>query len=353
MNRPTVALSVLLLGGCADDSFTVVSVLTSLGSLDGVTQLRVHVANDSSEQRLLFPQRASEPLHLDTLRAVTFSVEFKSSRAGVATFEVEPLSENQRVLGYGRSTAAINQRGVANVTVKVVPGALRPERSPDAGPPSADDNPLSCDPYAPEAACGEGPTCALLCTSNKPAASMCYGGGVGRPGDACSSNNDCTAGTQCFTFTATGCSVMTCLRFCHDDSACAETDAYCNVPIQCGSSPQFGACSRPCDPTVPSGSGCAVGLACFVYKGETTDCACPGLGTAGATCTQNSGCNGELGCSGCGPGLSCVISTGAPAASGAGVCRPVCRLSASPSCPSGTTCHAFDNSSRRIYGYCQ
>jgi hypothetical protein len=49
------------------------------------------------------------------------------------------------------------------------------------------------------------------------------------------SNNDCAPGSQCFTFTATGCSVMTCLRFCNnDDAMCGEQNAYCNVPIQCG-----------------------------------------------------------------------------------------------------------------------
>jgi hypothetical protein len=146
--------------------------------------------------------------------------------------------------------------------------------------------------------------------------------------------------------------VMTCLRFCdHNDAACGETNAFCNVPIRCGTtSPDFAACSRPCDPTGSATKGCATGLSCFVYAGETTDCACAGLGDLGASCTQNSGCNGEPACAGCRTGLSCVVLTGS--ATSAGTCRSVCSL-ASPACPTGTTCHAFDSSARRLYGFCQ
>jgi hypothetical protein len=137
--------------------------------------------------------------------------------------------------------------------------------------------------------------------------------------------------------------VRTCLRFCdHNDAACGEPNALCNVPIHCGTtSPDFAVCSRPCDPTGSGTVGCATGLSCFVYDGETTDCACAGLGDVGASCTQNSGCR---------TGLSCVVQTGS--ATGTGACRPVCSL-ASPSCPSGTTCHAFNSSTRVLYGFCQ
>src|SRR5664279_5308573 len=104
-------------------------------------------------------------------------------------------------------------------------------------------------------------------------------------------------------------------------------------------SPDFAACSRPCDPTGSGTVGCATGLSCFVYTGETTDCACAGLGDVGASCTQNSSCVGKSDCAGCRTGLSCVVLTGGAASAGA--CRPVCSLT-SPSCPSGTTCHAFN-----------
>jgi len=351
MNRLAVLPTLAFLAACADHSFAVVSVLTYSGSLDDVAQFRVHVTNASSEDVLLYPKSPSQSLHLDTTRPVTFSVEFDASLSGQTAFEVEAISKDGKVVAYGKSSAPVGKDDVAPVLVKVVPGAVRPENPVDGGT-SIDGESLSCDPYTPGAACGVGPTCGVLCAPNEPAVAMCYGAGAGKPGDACTSNADCDPGSQCFTFTAIGCNVMTCLKFCKDDPACGQADAYCNVPIQCGSTPALSACSSPCIPTLATNNGCAAGLSCFVYAGETTDCACPGLGAVAAACTQNSGCNGEPGCSGCGPGLSCVIPTGTDAGTGAGSCRPVCKLAA-PACPSGTTCHAFDNSSRRLYGFCQ
>jgi len=332
------------LSGCQDDSFAVVSVLTSSGTLDGVAQFRVHVGNQAQTVELYYPKQPSESLHLDTSHPVTFSVEFSASRNGEATFEVEPLDRSQTGLGYGKSSVAISKGKVANVQIVVYAGAVRPERGLDGGVASdAGESQLECDPYVPAATCGATKTCGLLCSDGQPAVGMCYTAGAGKAGDACASNNDCAAGSQCFTFSAVGCSVRTCLRFCdHNDAACGEPNAFCNVPIHCGTtSPDFAVCSRPCDPTGSGTVGCATGLSCFVYDGETTDCACAGLGDVGASCTQNSGCR---------TGLSCVVQTGSATSSGA--CRPVCSL-ASPSCPSGTTCHAFNSSTRSLYGYCQ
>ena len=98
----------------------------------------------------------------------------------------------------------------------------------------------------------------------------------------------------------------------------------------------------------------AGGTKLFRYPKDATDCACPGLGAAGAACTQNSGCNGETGCLGCAAGLSCVLPSGADAGVPTGVCRRVCKLTA-PSCPSGLTCVAFEATAQApsIYGSCQ
>jgi hypothetical protein len=333
---------------CKDDSYAVISVLTYSGDLAGVAQFRVHVGNGGAEDALFYskqPRQPSELLVLDAVHPVTFSVEFSTSRGGQATFEVEPLDVNGASLGYGRADASISKGKVFHVTVLVVVGALRPERGLDAGTSS-----LTCDPYAPELACGAGQTCGLLCAADEPAIGMCYAAGVGKPGGTCASNNDCSTGSQCFTFVAAGCQVMTCLRFCQTDSACGEQGAYCNVPIHCGNTPDFAACSRPCDPTGSGTLGCATGLGCFVYPDETTDCACAGLGALGAACTQSHGCNGGTDCAGCSAGLSCVVPAGGT--SGDGVCRPICTL-ATPVCPSGTTCHAFDRSTRLLYGVCE
>jgi hypothetical protein len=275
-------------------------------------------------------------------------VQFDHSRGGPTTVEVEALDANQATLGYGRGEAVIAQGGVFQVKVVVVAGAVRPERELDGGTTS-----LACDPYVPAAACGAGQTCGLICKAGEPAVGMCYLAGAGQPGAACAKNDDCVPGTQCFEFSAVGCSVMTCLRFCnHDDNACGETNAFCNLPIPCGSgSTAFLTCSRPCDPTGTGTGGCAAGLACFVYKDETTDCACPGLGAVGAPCTQNQGCKGdEANCAGCAAGSSCVVLTNAGTT--AQVCRPICDLR-TRACPSGTTCNAFSGSTRGLFGFCQ
>ncbi len=330
--------------GCQNDSFAVVSVLMASGTLDGVAQFRVHVGNQAQTDELYYPKQPSESLHLDTSQPVTFSVEFSVSLDGEATFEVEPLDRSQTALGYGTAAVAINKGKVASVPIVVYADAVRPERGPDGG--AANDagaSQLVCNPYVPAATCGAGKTCGLLCSTGQPAVGMCYVAGTGKAGDICASNNDCETGSQCFTFSAVGCSVSTCLRFCdHNDAACGEPNAVCNVPIQCGTtSPDFAACSRSCDPTGSGTTGCAPGLSCFVYAGQNTDCACAGLGDVGASCTQNSGCR---------TGLSCVVPTGSD--TGPGACRPVCSL-ALLACPSGTTCHAFGGSTRSLYGYCQ
>ena len=356
MNRRSLLALALLpfLGACADDTYAVVSVLTHSGSVDGVTQFRIHVESVAAQDVLYYPQQPSESLHLDTSHPVTFSVQFGASHAGPATFEVEPIGVDTKgaALGYGKNTVAIEKGKVVNVSVLVVLGALRPEHGMDAGAGDSGTSQLTCDPYAPASACGANQTCGLLCGANQPAVGMCYAAGSGTPGVACASNVDCVPGSQCFTFTATGCSVMTCLRFCNSDAMCGEQNAFCNVPIPCGSTTPFAACSRPCDPTGTGAVGCAVGLSCFVYAGETADCACPGQGDVGAACTQNSGCNGEAGCAGCGAGLSCVVPAGAAAGSSSGVCRPICTL-ATRTCPTGTTCQAFNSSTRLVYGFCQ
>jgi hypothetical protein len=343
-----------LVPACKDESYAVVSVVTYSDTVSAVAQFRVHVGNGPDLDTLYYPRQPSESLTLDTSHPITFSVEFPDSRGGQADFEVEALDGSGATLGYGKTDAVIAKGKVFKVPVAIVVGAMRPERGQDGGA-NTDAGALACDPYVPSAACGSGQTCGLLCAENKPAVGMCYAAGFGKPGDLCAKNDECAPGSQCFAFTAVGCQVMTCLRFCnHEDAACGEQGAFCNVPIQCGSTPPFAACSRPCDPTGTGTLGCAAGLSCFVYANETTDCACAGLGGLGAPCNQSQGCNGEANCYGCAAGLSCVLPTNATM----GTCRPICRVAA-PTCPTGTTCQAFADPVRQLlglpqlYGFCE
>jgi hypothetical protein len=337
------------LSGCGEDAYALVSILSYSGNIADVTRVIAHVTSATGQQALTYPRKEGPPLAFDTLHPVTFSVEFPASYVGETTIEVELVDEDGQPKGYGRATTEIVREHIVRVEIRVVPGAVRPEHpsTPDGGDPS-----MLCDPYAPAAACGMERACGVLCTQDAPAASMCYLAGTGAPGAPCANNGDCLPGSQCFAFSALGCAVKACLRFCdHDDNQCGEQGSYCNLPIACGSSTPFAACSRPCDPTGDATVGCAPGLGCFVFAGETTDCACPGQGDTGSPCTQNSGCDSAASCLGCQAGLSCIVPAGAP--SGAtGACRPVCDL-ATPRCPSGTTCRAFEGSTRRLFGFCQ
>ena len=341
------------LASCADDSYAVVAVLTYAGSVDGVAQLRVHVESGGAQETLFYPNQPSESLHLDTATPSPFRSSSarptsarQPSRSSPSTsmappwLTANPPSQSPRTRwsasqcwsSWARSDPSTVWTAVAQRTVAPVYSPAIPTRLPR---PVARIKPA-----------------AFYAARHQPAIGMCYAAGPGKPGDTCADNNECAPGSQCFTFTAAGCSVMTCLRFCNnDDAMCGEQGAYCNVPIQCGTTPPFAACSRPCDPTGTGAVGCATGLSCFVYTGETTDCACAGQGDLGAACSQNSGCNGEANCAGCRAGLSCVVPTGS-AAGASGACRPICALAA-PACPSGTTCHAFEGSTHLVYGFCQ
>jgi hypothetical protein len=241
--------------------------------------------------------------------------------------EIEPLSVEGTVLGYGRSTTTLASGKVLRPNVYVVAGALRPDGS-DTGP-----APL-CSPNDPATVCGPNRTCALaVCAAPAQAEGMCFAAGPGVPGQACEQNWDCAVRSQCFEMgrDVPGCAVKTCLRFCNADADCAEAGALCNTSLACG----LKVCSRPCDPRGAATTGCAAGLNCFIYSAESTDCACPGsrgAGVSGTACATDAQC---------GPGYLCVTPEGR--------CHPVCRRS-DGACPTGTTCTAL--SGYTLYGAC-
>jgi hypothetical protein len=143
---------------------------------------------------------------------------------------------------------------------------------------------------------------------------------------------------------------MTCLRFCNSDAMCGEQNAFCNVPIQCGTPPLCGL-FPPLRSHRNRGRGLCRGAFVLRLCWRDHRLRLPGLGDVGAACTQNSGCNGETACAGCRAGLSAS-------------CRPAPRRQQQrrlppdlhpghAACPTGTTCHAFDSSTRLVYGFCQ
>lgn len=311
---------------CSDErSMVVVSVLSSGGPIARVAQLRVQATNGQSgeyHQELFYPEKPkSEDALLELNQTpVTFSMSFRPIFKGTVTFEVEALDPAKNVLASGRSSPEqLNVGQVTYSTVKVSP---------------------ACDPMQPVATCGSGQNCAFVCDSNKQAKTVCVSSHLTKPGEVCSDLADCVPGSECFEFTCLGTSIKTCRQFCTSDADCG-TGATCSLSISCSaSSSQARICSRPCDPTGNATGGCVPGLRCFVYSGEVTDCACSPstrTGTVGQVCTSDDGCM---------PGLTCVDRGGQKS------CRPLCVLTATAGCPTGTTCTALSSPVYKVYGAC-
>ena len=321
----TALLLSALAAACSEDkSFVVVRVLGSL-SIANVVQLRVKVTDGQYSEQLLYPETpraATALLQLDPNTPVTFSVSFRTMFKDDVVLDVEPLDTGGASLGRGTSVPQPLKLGqVTYVTVEVTPP--------------------TCDPMAPVATCGHSYTCALVCDQNSQPDKLCFPAGLGNPGESCADTTNCAPGSACFEFTT--CStvaqpVKTCRKFCTGDSICG-TGSSCIAGVSCdNASTSFRLCSRPCDPTGDATLGCAPGLLCFIYSGETTDCACRDqsrAGAVGASCATDDACQ---------PGLLCVDRGSAKS------CQAICQLS-SPKCSTGT-CTRLTNPDYQVYGAC-
>lgn len=333
--QPTrIALVVMLFAlgvACSDDkSFVVVSVYSSLRSIDDVAQFRVNVTDGPNSEQILYPEKPLDPtavLRLDPntpiAKPVTFSVTFSSKFNADVTIDVEALDPNQVSLGTGTSAPVALSTGQVSYAYVYVN--------------------QSCDPRAP-ASCGNGYTCALVCDQNSQPKSLCFSAGTANPGESCTDTTDCVPGSACFEFNACSTAAQprkTCRQFCNVDSDCGVgARSFCNTGVSCDqTSTSFRLCSRPCDPTGDATVGCAAGLLCFIYSGEITDCACldqSRVGTVGVSCAADENCQ---------PGLMCVDRSGAKS------CQAICRLDVS-SCAAGKTCTQLTNPDYQVYGAC-
>jgi hypothetical protein len=280
--------------------------------------------NGPFHDQLEYPATPRAPFRLGASEkdAVTFSASFRTSHEGELRVRVTPKGAGGQVLASGEAVAAIDVGHVTRITVRV---ALRAAAA-------------SCDPTAP-AGCGAGNTCFVDCSMNRMTAGLCTAGGTRKPGEACERNEDCVPGAQCFEF---GCAGATkpkaCLQFCRSDAECGA--GRCSVGVPCmDRMTDFRVCSRACDPTGAATTGCAAGLSCFLFPGEIPDCDCRApsrTGSDGQSCKDSRECQ---------PGLLCVTM------SGAGTCRPLCRLD-DPKCAAGTTCTRLVNPNFKSYGGC-
>jgi hypothetical protein len=330
----------LLASGCSDKSYALVSVLSAGGQFNDVAQLHVEARNGAALDTLDYRPKTAV-VRFDETQPLTFSVGYhSSSHSGTLLITVTPLNQSGMVLGYGEGTAKLVDDGVINVSVRVTRGASPPARTPDGGAPDGGpDAAALCDPVTPTTCAGG--TCVLVCRDNQPAVGMCTTSGTKQPGELCMGNEECSPGSQCFSFSCgtAGPPIGACLRFCNDDSMCGT--GHCATPVPCGGAPTpYKACSRTCDPVGAATQGCAAGLHCFVFAGETPDCDCAGskhVKTDAMPCASSEECA---------PGLLCVNMAGAK------TCRPLCRLDMPNVCGEGRKCTQLVDPAYTTYGAC-
>jgi hypothetical protein len=341
--------------GCSKDkSYALVTVLADSGSFTNVTQLRVLVENDPFEEILFYPKTAraaAEALEFDTTKAISFSVSFPESHTGTLRVGVAPLDTTGATIGYGMAVAAIDTGEVVKVTVKVVPGATPPPLKADGGVGDGGertDAAAACEPAAPAGVCGTGKTCYVSCRPppDNSSVGMCFMAGTKPAGQSCAGNEECLPGSQCFKFACSvgGQTVRTCLKFCTDDGQCGA--GRCTGSVPCGPQPTgHRTCSQACDP-VGATSGCADGLACFLFSGETPDCDCRNpatqIGVDGSSCTTRADCQ---------PGFLCVTTRGTNMMIEMR-CRALCRLNGAATCPMGATCTKLTQPDYSVFGAC-
>jgi hypothetical protein len=217
--------------------------------------------------------------------------------------------------------------------------------------------------------CPAGDTCQIDCTKGK---GECTPGGTGGPGAPCTTNMDCAPGSQCFDYSATGCGVKICLRFCNEDSQCpasgstdggaasdggadssgVPTKSVCQGVVPCGTvATAYHTCTFGCDPRAAAitanATRCPTGLSCLVVGNmDQVDCACPEAtrkGTDGADCAAGADCA---------PGFICNMMGGTQK------CRAICRCDATQGmtctppddCTGGKGCTALTNET--TFGVC-
>ena len=175
-------------------------------------------------------------------------------------------------------------------------GEAPPDLGTDAGPSDVDlGSPDSgtmgsmcpageCD-YGSNTGCPAGQAC-YLGTGGAP---VCLSAGTAGMGETCLVQGDCVGGMVCLGSGDSG----ACHRIC-----CGGDDSVCGAGSSCGAIQGIvgvGGCTLVCDPVAQS--GCAAGEACYSLA-SGPQCAPPGTGIQGTTCTYQDDCSMGFGCVG-------------------------------------------------------
>jgi hypothetical protein len=353
--------AVALAGGCGNKTKSfVVLKLESGTQIVSITRVVVDVSQGSMSNRLTY--HPNPAVTLDEQHSTDLSVNFSGGQSGSVSFHVSLYNQFDCQIGEGATTGIIKGGNVAQVIVAI--SFLGDCSQRDGGADASGDTFPGCDPVA--ANCAAGKTCQVNCDKR---VGECTAGGTGQAGSTCAKNADCAPGLQCFDYSATGCAVKVCLRFCNRDEGCVGagsgdggaatgaaavgTRSVCQGPVQCGGAVTgYRTCTFGCDPretaTTAKTTGCPPGLSCLVVGDmDQVDCACAEATRSGK---DNAPCTSSAQCA---PGYICNLM------SGARVCRALCRCDAkgmicsapndcSPA--SGKSCAALTNDT--TFGVC-
>jgi len=355
----TLVMAALALAtpSCSHDSYIVVQMRSAGAVLMGVTEVTVTVKDSATGMPMVtrtFNVPVDGGVAIDATTGKTFSLSFTPDRSGTVDLAVTACT-GAGCTAAGTCMAAgkqlgvrINKGGTTTATVALAPSSTC--GTPDAGTPDGKVTFTGCAPAQP-GSCAPPQTCYVDCTTQQ---GVCVQGGTRGSGEACNSNSDCMAGTQCFDF---GCGPNTkyCLKFCNADGDCAGSTAVgavsaCTDPVVCpamGSTPavttSYKTCGFVCDPRGDGKKGCPAGLTCFLFNSgsggqDAPGCGCTALtqvGTDGAKCTTANDCA---------PGFLCDQMSGGT------VCRRLCQMASPGDCPTGQACAALQNNA--TFGVC-
>ncbi|HEX3902378.1 MAG TPA: hypothetical protein VH853_05970 [Polyangia bacterium] len=356
---PSALLASALLAGvlaCSSpESFIVLALESSAPSspIVGVAQITVVVSQGTVEMKTLtYPAgNLSIVNNSDAGAGIgTLSIGFSGTETGDIKFQITALDARGCAIGTGAAIVTIRKGGINEANVPLNPGerCTGDASAPDLAPGSTFPG---CDP-ANLLSCPTTEACQIDCTNRS---NVCAVAGSSGPGGSCADSIGCTAGSQCFDYSALGCAAtQLCLRLCKSDGDCAAAGdggigpgSFCRNPVACGSvTTAYSTCSFSCDPTAAAATaahtGCPAGLACVIPSSmDHVDCTCP---EATRTGKENAPCSNT---SQCAPGFLCEQT-----------CRAVCRCDAQSGvctapndCPTaGTTCTVVPN--QTLYGVC-
>jgi hypothetical protein len=343
-------------GPASDGSATVTLAVTVKAARDqvvsGIVELRVHA---QSAAHSWSNTSNFSPFRLDSGASINFGLPVEE-HAGAVALSAEARDGDGHIVGQGAGSVFVAADSPVPATIELY--ATADAGAAEGAPPSR-----GCDLLTPD--CPNNQSCTATC-GGPPA---CIFGGPGKHGDKCDSNRDCGPGTQCYDFSATGCGVKVCLRYCSDAMPCSDVRtmghpfARCDLDVECpGASAAARLCTLSCDPRYAAqrdgATLCPAGMVCLMTgtndsRGDMdrARCSCPVATRAkaeGQSCATIDDCQ---------PGLNCVIDL-----MGASTCRPICRCelrngsstctttAGTIDCPAGQKC--VEQIASQLFGAC-